>query len=73
MVAGVGTGGCNLKIVEPSLALAKARSGAERNQGRRVCMREGEIGDHNVAISNFRNGKFVRCYANAGNRSDRFP
>ena len=33
MVAGVGTGGCNLKIMEPSLALAKARSGAERNQG----------------------------------------
>jgi len=36
-------------------------------------MREGEIGDHNVAISDFRNGKFVRGYADAGNRSDRFP
>ena len=31
-------------------------------------MREGEFGDHNVAVSDFRNGKFVRCCADAGNR-----
>ncbi len=32
-----------------------------------------DVGDQNVAISDFRDDKFARCHADAGDRSERFP
>src|SRR5689334_21911662 len=72
MVPAWGTGGCKLKIVEPSWTLVKCD--VARNEilaAEFECARE--FGDHNVAISDFSNGKFARGHANAGNRSERLP
>jgi hypothetical protein len=67
----VGTGGCDLKIME--LSRRSLKRDAERNEiaAAEFDARRG-IGEHNVAISDFRDGKFARCHADAGDRSDRF-